>query len=92
MSSLGSGPECLVRKAETGSHATVWRFKNLGLSGSGLRQGQEAPHAEGQGLLATGCVLATGYVLCFTWKDAASSALRPWWHSLSRDPKAKVHV
>lgn len=41
---------------------------------------------EGQGLLATRCVLR------FTWKDAASSALRLWWHSLSRDPKAKVHV
>lgn len=41
---------------------------------------------EGQGLLATRCVFH------FTWKDAASSAVRPWWHSLSRDPKAKVHV
>lgn len=41
---------------------------------------------EGQGLLATRCVFH------FTWKDAASSALRPWWHFLSRDPKAKVHV
>lgn len=74
------------RKAETGSHAAVWRFRNLGSSDTGLRQGQEAPHVEGQGLLATGCVLR------FTGKDAASSALKPWGHSMSRDLKAKVHV